>query len=325
MEKWRLSYKREGVSILTHKLKLLFITRDFSNHIEKSSFYLSQELHSQADLTLWHSRGHISGILANLQNEPDFILLNDFKPDYCPQIQGLRSCRVPVGIIMHDLHYKVSQRKRFIVRENIQHIFSIYRDPFLQWYPEFEKRMIWFPFHVPKEIFKDYRVKKTHDMLMMGAMDERYYPLRKKIFDTMKNEKGFHYYQHPGYGTVDNGDGGVLAGEVYAREINQAKMFLTCDSSFHFPLLKYYEALACNTLLLAPSNQELEDLGFIDGKTFVTVNEHNFKEKAHYYLKHKEERDEISQRGYKMIHEKHTTERRVKQLINHINQIVGNR
>ncbi|WP_273834661.1 glycosyltransferase [Guptibacillus sedimenti] len=307
------------------KPRVLFITKDFSSHIEKSSFYLVKELQRQADLMLWHSRGHISSILANLPNKPDFILLNDFKPDYCPQIKGLKNCNIPVGIIMHDLHYKVYQRKRFIERENIQHIFSIYRDPFLSWFSEYKERMIWFPFHIPKEIFIDYKLKKTHKWLMMGAMDERYYPLRRKMFETMKGEKGFHYYQHPGYGTVDDGKKNVLAGVAYAMEINRAKMFLTCDSILHFPLLKYFEVLACNTLLLAPGNKELEDLGFVDEETFVSVDEKNFIEKANYYLKHEQERIDIAIRGYKMVHELHTTEVRVKELIKNISQIVNNR
>ncbi|MDP4552070.1 glycosyltransferase [Alkalihalobacillus macyae] len=308
---------------MTHKLKILFITRDFSNHIEKSSFYLSNELHRQADLMLWHSRGHISVILANLPNEPDFILLNDFKPDYCPRIQGLKSCKVPVGILMHDLHYKVSQRKRFIVKENIQHIFSIYRDPFLRWYPEFEERMTWFPFHVPKEIFKDYKLTKVYNWLMMGAMDEKYYPLRDKMKDTMKTNEGFLHYQHPGYGIIDKGDGGILAGEAYAREINRAKMFLTCDSTLHLPLLKYFEVLACNTLLLAPGNQELGDLGFDDGETFVSVNEDNFKEKAYYYLNNEKERIRIAKNGFHKVRDQHSTEVRASQLIKYMKDIVN--
>ena len=305
---------------MNDKLKILFITRDFSNHIEKSSLYLINELNKQVELKVWHNRGHISLILDNINFEPDFILLNDYKPDYCPLIKGLKHCDIPIGIIMHDLHYKIYQRKKFIENENIQHIFSIYRDPFLKWYPEFKDNLIWFPFHVPTNVFKDYRNEKIYNMLMMGAMDERYYPLRKKIFDTMKDEKGFHYHNHPGYGAVDKGDGGVIAGDVYAREINRAKMFLTCDSILQFPLLKYFEVLACNTLLLAPSNQELKDLGFVNGETFVAIDESNFKENVHYYLEHEQERLQISKNGCEMISKNHSTEIRVKELISHINK-----
>ena len=305
------------------RLKVLFITRDFSKNIEKSSYYLSRELSKHTDLTLWHTRGHIQGILSQLSQEPDFILLNDFKPDYCPEIKGLRSSAVPYGIIMHDLHYKVSQRKRFIVKENIQHIFSICRDSFLSWYPEFEDRMVWFPFHVPEDIFRDYGENKIYNLLMMGAMDPRYYPLRVKMEEEMKGVKGFVHLKHPGYGVID--DGKVLTGEVYAREINRAKLFLTCDSSLKFPLLKYFEVLACKTLLLAPSNQEIQDLGFKDGENFVSINEYNFKEKAFYYLGNEQEAQEIAINGYNMVHKNHSTEKRVKQLITSVKEIINHR
>ena len=310
---------------MTDKLKILFITRDFSNHIEKSSLYLINELCKQVELKVWHNRGHISRILDHINFEPDFILLNDYKPDYCPLIKGLKHCDIPVGIIMHDLHYKISQRKKFIENENIQHIFSIYRDPFLKWYPEFKDKLVWFPFHVPIHVFKDYKNEKIYNLLMMGAMDQRYYPLRKKIFDKLKDEKGFQYYQHPGYGAVDKGDGVILTGAAYAKEINRSKIFLTCDSILHFPLLKYFEVLACNTLLLAPSSQELEDLGFVDGETFVAINETNFKEKAYYYLENEQERNKISTQGYKMINNKHSTKIRVMQMIQYIIQVTNNR
>lgn len=303
------------------RLKVLFITKNFAGHVEKSSDYLSRELAKQADLRLWHDHGHIINILAQLQWKPDFILLNDFKPDYCPFVRGFRHIDIPVGMIVHDLQYKPASRQRFIQKEKIQYLFTIYRDPFIKWYPELSDRMIWFPHHVPEDVFRDYRLPKTTNWLMMGYIDERIYPLRTKMLNTLMRTPGFVYHTHPGYRTVRRRENGVMVGADYAKEINRAKMFLTCDSIYEFPVLKYYEALACNTLLLASGSKELEDLGFIDGETFVAVNETNFKEKAEYYLKNEAERLAVAQRGYQMVHSRHTTKQRISEWLEKIKEI----
>jgi spore maturation protein CgeB len=93
-------------------------------------------------------------------------------------------------------------------------------------------------------------------------------------------------------------------------EINRAKIFFTCDSVYHYPVAKYFEVLACKTLLLAPASRELTDLGFIPGVNFVSIDESNFEEKAEYYLRHEEERLQIATKGYEMVHARHTTARR---------------
>ena len=87
--------------------------------------------------------------------------------------------------------------------------------------------------------------------------------------------------------------------------------------------MKYYETLACNTLVLASASQELTDLGFINGETFVAVDETDFREKSDYYLHHEQERLAIAQKGYEMIQNRHTTKQRAKELLQHIQRIVN--
>ncbi|MFC7394380.1 glycosyltransferase [Scopulibacillus cellulosilyticus] len=304
-------------------MKLLFITKDFSQHIERSSYYLAEELKKHTDLTLWHEHGYINDILRQLSFEPDFILLNDFKPDYCPFIRRLGDSPIPYGIIMHDLKYKMHLRKSFIEQENVRHIFSIYRDPFIKYFGEFQDRMIWFPHHVPDSIFKDYSLPKTTDILMSGALWPHIYPFRNKMYQVLKSHPQFKYIPHPGYQDVNEQNSDIFVGERYAKLINQSKIFLTCDSAEHFALLKYYEVLASGTLLLAPSNPELQELGFEDGKTIVEINEENFMEKIQFYLQHDHERELIVKQGLNMVKERHTTAKRVQEILGHIQNIIN--
>ncbi|WP_281352584.1 hypothetical protein [Cytobacillus depressus] len=43
-----------------NKLKLLFITRDFSQYVERNTFYLANELRKWVDVIEWFEPGDIS-------------------------------------------------------------------------------------------------------------------------------------------------------------------------------------------------------------------------------------------------------------------------
>lgn len=306
------------------KVKVLFLSTDQSKQMEKSSYYLAEELKKQCEAMIHTEGGDIRTILSRLPDQPDYILLNDaFAPRLCPTIGELEKIDIPKGVIFHDLSNDRLERQKYVVTNKIGHIFSHYRDPFIRWYPRLAARMIWFPHHANTEIYKDYQQNKEIDLLMMGAVHPRLYPLRALMKAYYDDRDGFVYHPHPGHRHEDEIEQGSLIAEDYAREINRAKIFLTCDSVFNYPVMKYFEVLACNTLLLAPSSKELQDLGFVDGETFVAINKYNFHEKATYFLQNTEERIRIARNGYRMIQKNHSTQKRAGELIQHIERIIS--
>ncbi|MGE6300051.1 glycosyltransferase, partial [Pseudalkalibacillus hwajinpoensis] len=180
------------------RISILFITNDVSHYVEKSTSYLISELKEQCNLTVWQNHGEIQSILSTLSAKPDFILLNDFHPIYGRYITGLERIDIPIGILMHDMHYKVGSRKRMMEHVKPSIIFTHYRDAFMKSYPEFQNEMVWFPHHVPEVIFHDYHLKKDIDILMMGSMITKLYPFRNQMYRHLKQRKGFIYHSHPG-------------------------------------------------------------------------------------------------------------------------------
>ena len=303
-----------------NKINILFITKDYSKHVFRNVYYLTEALNEVTNLVMWHNSGNIEDIFKQLQFTPDFVLINDKTPENSPVITGLSLINIPIGMIINDLHDAVDRQKKFINENNIKYIFSFYRDTFKIYYPEYLDRMVWFPHWVNTDIFRDYKLKKSIDYLLMGEIYGYVYPLRKKIVETMKNEPGFLYHPHPGYKFSVEPD--EYVGEKFAREINSAKIFLTDDSIYHYPVLKYYEVLACNTLLLATASKELEDLGFIPGENFVAINEDNFVSEARYYLSHEKEREEIARKGYEMVRQRHSARKRALEFVNILQNIL---
>lgn len=287
--------------------------------MEKSSEYLAAELARKTRLMIWREHGEITEILKNIPRRPDFILLNDFHPDYCPFVRGFSRCAIPVGQLMHDIHYKPERRRYWMEKEKIDYFFPVYRQLFYEIFPEYRQRMFWLPHHVPEHIFQDAGLPRTIDVLMSGAMIPRLYPLRCHMLNVLKGRPGFVHLPHPGVTACHQ----AVVGKRYARMLGRAKVVLTCASRYNLPLLKYFETLAVKTLLLAPATKELEDLGFIDGKTFVAVDKSNFAEKVEYFLQNEKKARNIAENGYKLVQKKHTTAVRANELVQFIAKVVG--
>ena len=306
------------------RVKLLVTTGDFSKFIVSEFHYLLIELSNLVDLTVWHESGDIHEIVSRLDNRPDFIFINEFGELNSPSITGLKSLDIPYGVYLYDLHFQIDERIEALRRENVQIIFTHYRDKFYEWYGEFSDKMRWLPQHVNTNIFKNYSLRKDIDFLLMGAVHEYVYPLRQKMLDTMRNKTGFVYHGHPGYRNFEDHEREhYYVGKKYAQEINRAKMFLTDSSCFNYPVGKYFEVPGSMSLLLAPTFPELEDLGFIPGENFVSVTEDDLEEKAEYYLSHEREREIITKRGYEFVHSEHSTIKRAKDLVRMIEDILS--
>jgi hypothetical protein len=305
------------------EVKLLVIARDYSRFVSRQvTYHLIIELAKITDLVVWHEKAdNIFKILQQLKIEPDFILILEYWETNATRVTGLSNLSIPFAISLHDLHWDIDYRKELIQKENIKYIFSPYRDTFYEWYPEFRSNMLWLPHHVNINLYKDYGAVKNIDYLMMGAVSAGLYPLRDAILYTMQDKPGFVFHPHPGYRDVSD-DEEALVRWRFAREINRAKIFFTCDSEYHYPVSKYYEVPACNTLLLARTSREIEDLGFIPGVHFVAIDENDFEEKAKYYLAHEKERLEIAQQGYEMVRTRHSTARRAADLAAKIEKLV---
>jgi len=302
-------------------MKLLVTTGDLTHHLTPNFNNLLTEAARLVDLTVWYESGNIHEILSQLEIVPDFIFINEYGETNSPRITGLSNLKVPFAVALHDLHYQPKIRWDAFENDNVRYIFSLYRDKFYEWYPRFWKRLFWLPHHFNPQVFHDYGMNKDIDYLLMGAMHPQIYPLRHKVLQRMQNKTGFVYHPHPGYRNFDDSDD-ALVGERFAREINRAKIFFTCDSAYRYPVAKYFEVLACRTLLLASASRELADLGFLPDVHFVAVDENNFLQKAEYYLSHEAERERIASQGYEMVHDRHTTAIRARQMITAIKGIL---
>ncbi|MCM3761349.1 glycosyltransferase [Alkalihalobacillus oceani] len=327
------------------KVKILVLINKIWVYIKhQPKMDMIRALEKYADVEYWHESGDIREILAGLDHRPDFIFHYDIAWRYglAPKITGLGQVDIPKGCYVIDVDWKPEERRKYFDENKVDMIFSATKHPFLQLFPQYSERLCWWPWAINPAVMKDWKEKKDIDTLLMGlvyiedksrlpadkspkAMPVKgRYAFRDAVLERMRTEPGFVYQPHPGHRVIASAKNEeVLVNERYARELNRAKIFYTCGSRINaggIAVLKFFEALACKTLLLAETNLEIAELGFADQVHYVACTVDTFYEQTQYYLKNEAERQRISQAGYEFIHRHHTIDQRAIQMIEAIKE-----
>ncbi|GBF75949.1 hypothetical protein PA598K_04385 [Paenibacillus sp. 598K] len=305
------------------KLKLLVIARDDTHYTVPAAYYFIQELAKVTDLAVSHQEGDVNTIIDTLSFIPDFVYFHDFYEIESLDLHGLDAIKIPFAVCLHDLHFNTQRRTQMMKDAGVRHVFTYYRDRFIEWYPDFVHNMIWSPHHANTGVYRDYGLAKNVDVLLTGELYEPVYPLRSRMLEAFSGRPGFKHLPHPGYRQYGAHETDLHVGVNYAKALNQAKICVTCHSNFRYPLMKYFEIPACNSLLVAPQLPELLDLGFVPGEHFAAIDGSNFVEVVDYYLTHEEERAKIASNGMRMVHERHSTKKRVEEFVESIKRILA--
>ncbi len=174
------------------------------------------------------------------------------------------------------------------------------------------KRAFLLPFSVDTNVYKNLNLKKDIDVFAVFSTG-KVYPNRDRIQKFIKSIQGVSTYTKK-----------VIHGR-YISMINRSKLCITSNNKFRSLSIKYYEIMACGSLLLADEPEDLSQLGFVNGKHLILYknNLKDLKNKIKYCLSHDKEREEIAYNGMKFIRENHSNEIRVKQMTNIIKEEFG--
>lgn len=100
-------------------------------------------------------------------------------------------------------------------------------------------------------IWKPWELPKLWDVMLVGSMSSKVYPLRHKFLDAMAILRGRGWkcmrYEHPG-NLLDNADTNWHLVQC-AQAISQARIACFCSSIYRYRLQKFVEAPACGTLI----------------------------------------------------------------------------
>jgi len=165
------------------------------------------------------------------------------------------------------------------------------------------------PFSVDIQTYKKLDLEKVIDVMAVFSNSSSAYPRRKNIQRMVSKLKGIksvtRKHKH----------------NDHVRLINQSKIIITSNNLWNSLSMRYTEVLACGGFLLADKPEDLEKLGYVDGKHLVIYKDlKDLENKIYYYLKHEKEREKIAKEGMKFVLQNHTTDIRVKEFTDIVNR-----
>jgi hypothetical protein len=174
--------------------------------------------------------------------------------------------------------------------------------------PGISRSLFVWPNFIDPAVYFDYGERKLITVLLTGSQSPRY-PWRHKVYDLVSRHYPSLLCPHMGY-VSEFRRGQMLYGERYARTINASMFAPTCGSVSKELVRKHVEIPGCSACLITERSPALEAAGFVDMVNCVFADESDVLEKLSHLLAHEDELAEITQRGYELVHSRHTMRQR---------------
>lgn len=324
------------------KLRILFLGYyDVGSASLTAKYYLRKALERHVKVSCYGPEGFDWGLgfdTVKLQKAygADLILLQGrWVSHIWPEPRGrivwenLCRVRVPKVLFFNELRKELKPRFEMINRNRIDMTLwgtsTVMDSACDDLFPGHKLR--WLPWSVNTDVFKDYGYTRKYDVAALGAthggpgIHHIYYPLRWEMRQILRERKDLTFTsgRRPSRGFHLPSD--ALIHEKYARLIANSKILLF-DTKQGFALKKYFEGMACKTLVMAPNPYfDAERLHFKAGVNFVEINSDNFLDKTLYYLEHEKERERIAENGYLTVRKYHSCRVRAEQLFNFLEEL----
>jgi len=303
-------------------VKILYICKDFTNWIGHGHLAFKQALAKITDVTFYHKSCDIVELLSKFKSEGktfDVVMLGE-APPVTPPVQNLSAISIPKVVHYWDVHVLHHERLLFIRENKIDLVIVKYKCGTKEQFPQLLQTVpcAWLPIGVDTTIFKNYKLAKSINILLTGALIESVYPLRHQYLKTFSGYPGFVHLPHPGYKEFEPGS--AITGVDYAKLLNTARVCPTCSSIYKYPIQKHFEIPSSYSLLAAPFFEDLDELGYKPDVNFLDVNFSNFERKIKRILNDEDRLKEVTRAGYLFVRRHHSVSIRAKQFINLLSQ-----
>jgi len=253
---------------------------------------------------------------------------NNFDIFFCdvePHAKGWEHLKIKKVMFMEDVWPPTSTRMK---GRHSARIFKHADALMIRYKANFEQKMeklnikwrqpiFWLPHCISPKIFKDYKQKKTIDALSVGTLmhkstkEDRQFFLNTIKKMPIKSERAVadrYKREHKGAN--------------FSKIINRARVTGTTNTKWQV-LAKCFEIPASRSCMFCNDSSDMEELGFVDGVTYVRWNRDDLRDKLHYYLiENPEMLQQITDNGYNMVHERHNTVVRADEWMSYMEQIM---
>jgi len=347
-------------------LKVLFYGENAKKYVERSDLYdflitLSKQCNLSCIGKGWKESSLESGIkeikpdwiLCYFHNLPDLfsvncrvaVIVEDIHRDrnmmleYCNKRADLVLYRYPKSYyVERDIVSWLRRRKRSpkeliskrISKRNQYRLpkWLMFKKEQISFIDQLNKRCktIFFPFSVDEKRFKPLS-EKIYDIVFLGAVDKRIYPLRYDIEQNIARlckKEGWNLVtsKSQGFGGSPAGltyeyakkHGGIV-GEEYAKVLGQAKIMITGTSIFHYAIRKIKEGMSAGMVVLTDNPQMSKELGLKHDLNYFEINKNTWEPILTNILKDTDRIKRIGENGRELVLRMHTNKIRAMELI----------
>jgi hypothetical protein len=172
--------------------------------------------------------------------------LHEYSFKYCKKMQNIYKNRIK-GKSIYPINIPSDGVKKLceqLSKGNCQYIISYYDNVelrnILNSYSEIKQHII-IPFHIETKIFRDYKLPKKYDILLIGTYDKDSYNFRSRLYHLLlKYNSSFRIKitKKIKYGTN------------ISKLINSSWLTIATYSNFHYLVRKYFEISASKSVIL---------------------------------------------------------------------------
>ncbi|MGE5499138.1 MAG: glycosyltransferase, partial [Syntrophothermus sp.] len=242
----------------------------------------------------------IADILPKIKREfhPDLFLWVESVGGFFPQ--NLQSLSIPKACYFIDTHISIDWQ--LVWAKNFDYVFIAQKE----YIPVFKKAGIqnvyWLPLGCDPAIHGKKSSQKIYDIGFVGSILGNEHQRRRTLIEKLKTIGQFEYQR--------------CFWEDMAELFSKSKMVF--NNAIKNDLnMRLFEVMSTGTLLLTDiaKNSGQEEM-FKDGEDLVIYSDDNIADKAAWYMVHESERERIAERGRMLVHNAHTYEHRLEELIN---------
>lgn len=268
--------------------------------------------------------------LLNRFGRPDLLIHGlDLGATGIPLVAGLADLDVPTAMEIEDPWEKPEVRQRFLRENRFDYAFHATRPR----EPDYQDacpntRFVWVPTAVRTDVFRDYGLDKTNDVLFYGAAYD-WYPLRVRLLRLLEDlaqarSLRVKIVPHPGY--WDDGyvpQDGHYVGEKLARDINRSWITIATGSAHGCLFAKHLEIAAAKSFA-AGSLPDAARPFFGQGFADLDVKEDgDIVDRLHALLSDKDELTARTEEGHRRIRAGFSVEAYSRNMVDLIGRLVS--
>ena len=233
-------------------------------------------------------------------------LPQDFNPEFFLWVEtglelppaGIEKLNIPKAAYFIDSHINLKTHLKLATLFDV--VFLAQREYIESLTKHGIQNVYWLPLACDPEIHSRCEVPKEFEIGFAGSItDSRAHERRKFLLDSLSSEFDVNVRRVFLHEMAEHfSSGKIVFNNAIKNDLN----------------MRVFEALCSGSMLLTDDAEGLADF-FRDGKELVVYNDENIVERARYYLRHDEEREEIAKAGREKVLAAHTYDYRMEQII----------